>query len=570
MQPCGDAMKAGQASLVLTNAKVITLDGSSSIGEAMAVDGARIAAVGRAAEVREAAGTDATIIDVGGRAVIPGLIDTHAHMDREGLKNIGPSLAGCRSIDDVLQRIEAAVRDTAPGAWVVTMPVGDPPHYWDGPAGLREGRLPNRRELDRVSPQNPVYIRPIWGYWRHAPNPECVVSVANTLALAETGLSAATVPPSKAIQLETEPDTGELSGVFVERTGIPIVELIMLSHASRFTDEQRREGLVRAMTIYNALGTTGVYEGHGVSNDVFRAYRACDRASAMTVRVRLTHSPSWGAIGDADPGEVVSQWMYWAAGLGNGHLSLNGLYVDPRPGADDRVRAGAAPYTGWAGYHYDCSLPREQLKRALIAAAKNDIQCVATSSDIIELLAEVDREVPLAGRRWIVQHIGMFTPARCELAARLGLIVAPLSIRHIYKEGRAEDAPGIDDFVPLARLTRMGVPVTFASDNAPPSLFHPLWHAVARRDRFGRPVAPACEKLSREQALRVATINGAFLSFEEGERGTIEPGKLADVAVLTDDPLTCDEDRLPDIRSVLTLVDGKIVYRDADALSPGS
>lgn len=555
-------MRAKRPPLVLTNGKIITLDGQSSIHDALVIEGRRILTVGGATEAREAAGADCDVIDVGGRAVIPGLIDTHAHMDREGLKSIGPTLAGCRTIDDILQRIEAAARDAEPGEWIVTMPVGEPPHYWEGLAGLKEGRLPNRRELDRVSPRNPVYIRPIWGYWRHAPKPESIVSAANSLALAETGLNAATIIPSQAVKPEIDPETGDLSGVFVENTGIPIVELIMLSDASRFTARQRREGLVRAMAHYNALGTTGVYEGHGVSNDVFHAYRACHKSSSLTVRVRMPHSPSWGAIGDADPAMVVRQWAYWASGLGDPFLSLNGLYVDHRSSPDDLVRTRAAPYTGWAGYHYDSSLPKPQLKRVLIAAAKSDIQCVAISSDIIELLEEVDREVPLAGRRWIVQHIGPFSRANCETAARLGLVVAPLSIRYIYKEGRPADAPDVDDFVPLARLASMGVPVTFASDNSPPSLFHSIWHAVARQDRFGRPVAPEREKLSREQALRAATLNGAYLSFEENERGTLEPGKLADLAVLSDDPLTCSEDRLPDIRSVLTLVDGKIVHRD--------
>jgi len=555
-------MSANHPPLVLINGKIITLDDHSSVCEALAVEGNRILAVGRAAEVKDAAGPGAQVIDIGGRAVIPGLIDTHAHMDREGLKHIGPSLAGCRTIDDVLQRIKIAVHETPPGGWIVTMPVGDPPYYWDGAATLKEGRLPNRRELDRVSPQNPVYIRPIWGYWRHSPNPECIVSAANSLALAETGLDARTVAPTKTVSLEIEPETGELSGVFFEQTGVPIVELIMLSQASRFTDAQRRKGLVRAMAVYNALGTTGVYEGHGVSNDVFRAYRACHRSSGLSVRVRMAHSPAWSAIGNANPAEVVGQWAYWASGLGDSYLSLNGLYIDHRFGPDDLIRARAAPYTGWAGYHYDSSLPKPQLRSALVAAARNDIQCVATSSDMLELLEEVDREVPLANRRWIVQHIGQFSRDRCEIAARLGLIVAPLSIRHIYKEGRTADVPGTDDFVPLARLTSMGVRVTFASDNAPPSLFHSIWHAVARRDRFGRPVPPAHEKLSREQALRSATINGAFLTFEENERGTLEPGKLADLAVLSDDPLICPEERLPDIRSVLTLMDGRIVHRD--------
>ena len=552
-------MRDADTPLVLTEARVITLDPQSRIAQALVVRGNRIQAIGSTAECLEAAGPQARVIPLGGRAVIPGLIDTHAHMDREGLKQLGPSLAECRSIDDVLQRVEAAVRSAPPGAWVVTTPVGQPPYFWDGAATLREGRLPTRRELDRVAPDNPVYIRPIWGYWRHAPGPETLVSAANSLALAASGLDAGSVPPTASITLGRDAD-GELDGLISERGAMPIAELVMLSHASRFTADQRRAGVRRSMAAYNALGTTGVYEGHGVSAELFRSYRDCHRAGEMTVRVRMTHSPSWDRLAGADPAEMLEHWAYWAAGIGDPMLSLNGLYVDHRRAADDLIRARAAPYTGWAGFNYDSSLALEPLRQVLLAAARNDMQCVAIASDLIELLEEVDRQVPLAGRRWIVQHVGPLSDKRCEAAARLGLVITPLTIRYVYKEGFRGQPEQAADHLPLARLTAMGVPVTLASDNAPPSLFHSIWHAVARQDRFGRAVPPAEQKLTREQALRAATLNGAWLSFEEAERGSLEVGKLADLAVLTEDPLLCAEDRLPGITALLTVVDGRIVH----------
>jgi predicted amidohydrolase YtcJ len=547
--------------LLLRNGKIITLDRESRIAQAIVVRGRSIHALGTDAEMQAAAGDGAMSIDLGGRAVVPGLIDTHAHMDREGLKSLGPSLSGCRSIDDVLQRVAAAVAAAAPGDWIVTTPVGEPPFYWDGPAALREARLPTRHELDRVSPRNPVYIRPIWGYWRHSPKPETLVSAANTLALAATGIGAATALPSPSITMERDAG-GDPTGVFAERGSSPIVELVMLDHASRFSEAQRRLGLRRAMAAYNAVGTTGVFEGHGVAAELFGTYKSVKRDTGLTVRARLTHSPSWSSAPGADPAALATQWAYWAGsgGIGDDMLSLEGLYVDHRASGDDLVRAGAAPYTGWAGFHYDSALALDRLKPVLIAAARNDIRCTTISAEMMETLAEVDREVPLAGRRWIVQHFGPLSPARSEIAQRLGLVLTPLTIRYIYKEGFSE--PEAEDFVPLARLFRMGVPVTLASDNAPFSLFHSIWHAVARRDRFGNDVPPQEEKLTREQALRAATINGAYLSFEEHERGTLEPGKLADLAVLSDDPLTCPEDVLPDIRSVLTMVGGTIVHRE--------
>ena len=121
------------ADLIVTNAKVITVDASNRLAEAVAVKGERIVAVGRAAEIAALGGGATQVIDAGGRAVIPGMIDGHAHMDREGLKDVFPSLEGCRSVQDVLDRVAALAAKAKPGDWVVTMPVGDPPYYWNVP-----------------------------------------------------------------------------------------------------------------------------------------------------------------------------------------------------------------------------------------------------------------------------------------------------------------------------------------------------------------------------------------------------------------------------------------------------
>ena len=145
--------------LIVTDGKVVTVDPVNSIAEAVATKGECIVAVGGANEISALAGPDTRIVDAGGRAVIPGLFDGHAHMDREGLKGVFPSLEGCTSVGDVLERIRALAADAAPGDWIVTMPVGDPPYYWNVPGCLEEGRFPSRQELDEAAPDNPVYIR---------------------------------------------------------------------------------------------------------------------------------------------------------------------------------------------------------------------------------------------------------------------------------------------------------------------------------------------------------------------------------------------------------------------------
>ena len=186
------------ADLILTNAKIVTVDANFRIAEAMAIAGERILAVGSSAEVCSHAAPTTEMVDLAGRTVLPGLIDGHAHMDREGLKRVFPSLGRVRSIRDIQQRIAELARDKKPGEWIVTMPVGDPPYYFDMPDLLAEQRWPTRQELDEAAPRNPVFIRSIWGYWRHTLP---LVCCANTLALARAGVGRDTVSPVESLEI---------------------------------------------------------------------------------------------------------------------------------------------------------------------------------------------------------------------------------------------------------------------------------------------------------------------------------------------------------------------------------
>src|SRR3989449_5019988 len=163
------SLTALAADLILHGGTVITIDPAFRLAEAVAVADDRIVAVGGNAEVRALAHGYTCLIDLGGRAVVPGLVDVHAHMDREGLKTVCPSLAGAASIEDVLQRIEALVRVAAPGEWIVTMPLGDPPSYFDVPQNLKEGRFPAPREPDRPTPRDPASTPADSGHPRPTP-----------------------------------------------------------------------------------------------------------------------------------------------------------------------------------------------------------------------------------------------------------------------------------------------------------------------------------------------------------------------------------------------------------------
>jgi predicted amidohydrolase YtcJ len=561
------------ADRVFTNGKVVTVDRDFTICSAVAVAGDRILATGSDAQISALVGEQTETVDLEGRTVIPGLIDTHAHMDREGLKSIYPSLAGATSIDEILERIDRLVRKARPGEWIVTMPIGNPPSYWSPQDNLQERRWPTRFDLDRVSPDNPVYIRPIWGFWRSSLP---IVSIVNSRALAVCNIDERTPPPAPTVTLEKDA-SGRLTGVFIEQTFMSVVELTLMGGAGRFSQRDRVDALRRSMQAYASFGTTSVFEGHGAAGELIKAYYALKEQGPFAVRVNLLFSPSWTHFADIPPSVLLSTWGAWLSrpGIGDDDLRIGGLYVCAEDESDasrspieNAVRASATPYTGWAGFHYDASLPRDKVRRLLIDAASNGIRCAAMTPDMLDMFVEVNRVVPITDQRWIIGHISVLRDDDIAKIRDLGLVVSTHTNRYIWRAGARtlKDAgPGQENAVsPLASLMAAGVPVTFGTDNVPVSLFYPIWQSIARKDlTTGTVVAPA-QKLSREQALRAATINGAYLTFEENVKGSIEPGKLADMVCLTADPLTVEEDRIKDIAADFTVVGGRTVFaRDA-------
>jgi len=560
--------------LVLYGGKILTLDPSSRVVEALAVRAGRILAVGTSAEMLALAGPATRCLDLAGRSAIPGLVDAHAHLDREGLKTLLPSLGGARSIDDVLQRIESLARAAEPGQWIVTMPLGDPPYYFDVPAVLRENRFPTRWELDRVAPRNPVYIRAIWGYWRHTLP---LVSIANSEALRLTGITRETLPPWGGVQIDKEWASGEPNGILVEWTYMPLVELSLMAAAPRFTLDDRVRALAESLRAYNACGTTSTYEGHGIAAEVLAAYESVAGRGELTVRAHLVLSPSWG---HGDPASVTGELDRWRAriagrGSGDDFLRLSGLYAEAGPTADNVLRARARPYTGWAGFNFDSALPPDQLRGVLLEAARCGIRVSSFTKSLLPLYEDVNREVSIRDQRWVLGHISALTDDEIGRIRDLGVVCSTHTNRYLFKEGellaRQLGAAQENTIVPLRSLKDAGVHVALATDNVPVSLFHPVWHCVARLDRYsGRAIAPA-QALTREEALRACTGEGAYLLFEEDRQGTLEPGKRADLAVLSDDPLTCAESRLSQIVAEIAVVGGRVVHErgESDARARG-
>ena len=550
------------ADLILTNGKIITVDPAFTIVQAIAIAGDRILAVGPNAAMAAMAGPATRVVDLKGKAVIPGITDGHAHMDREALRNVFPALGPVRSIRDIQDRIAELARAKQPGEWIVTMPIGDPPYYFDVPESLAEKRWPTRQELDAAAPENPVFIRSIWGYWRGT---FPLVSCANTEALRRAGITRDTVSPVDTVKIEKDAN-GDPTGVFVEREMAPVAELIWFRQAAAFTPADRLRTLPQSARAYHAFGTTSVFEGHGASTELLRTYKQAHREGALTMRAALAFSPNWQAAGAAPLGPFVEAWAGWLGepGFGNDWLKMSGLYVHAGREAADDVRARAAPYTGWAGFNSNHGLPREQAKQLLLHCAANDIRAVMIGSSNLDLYDEVDREIPLQGRRWVISHISTIPPRDIERIVRMGLVLTTHTNNYLYKglHAQAQRLPPErhGEIVPLRSLLNAGVKVSLATDNVPVSPFLPIWQTVARTSYQTKERIGAGEALSRADALRCATVNGAYLTFDENKKGSLEVGKLADLAVVSADPLVTEESSIPDTHSLMTMVGGRIVH----------
>lgn len=519
------------------NGRIATVDASSSVAEAIAVTGDRFVAVGRTADVRASAGPATRLVDLEGRAVVPGLIDNHNHQYHVALlTERGIDLREVPSLEALLARLrEAAARE--PDGRTLFTTTG-----WDAGA-FPERRGPTRDELDAVTRRHPIVVYASRGRVH-----------VNSAALGVLGITRDRTVLER-VTAGTD-STGEPDGVL---TGSPATVLNLMRRVVPPPDLEEAKAIIRKVQArQHAMGLTGIRELQ-LHPDAMRAYYELWRERALTLRTSVGLEVNAGE--EAHLERLLEAWGV-GAGFGDEWLRLDCI-AEYNPGEVMRE-----PYLDRDG-NGELRLPVERFRDAILAINRAGwrpsihVSGDRTLDHVLDAYEAADRERSIKDRRWVVEHIPIVHPDQMARMKRLGIVVSAQvqpyrnaqELLHRLGPARTERA------VPMRELLDHGLVVSGGSDwpGAPNNPFVNIAYYVTRNTETMGQVG-AAQKISRQEALRVMTMNNAFVTFEERIKGSIEPGKLADFVVLSEDPLTVSEDRLAGIRPLATYVGGRKVY----------
>lgn len=540
----GVASAQQPADLILHHGKIAVVDEAFSIHEAIVVKDGKVVAVGTNDLAKTYRATRA--IDLAGRLVIPSFNDTHIHLNGQARRHV--NLAGTKSIKEIQQRILARAKEMGPGEWVTGS-------AWSEDE-LAEKRRPLRRDLDEVAPENPVIITRAGGH----------SAVANSLALKLAGVTRDTPQPDGGV---IERDArGELNGVIRERQGI-VSRLVPNATAAELRAsliENIRNVLSFGITSFTLAGTSpGGYEEW---EEIYRAHgedlpRATVQIRWAAPEGRNEQSIGWG-------GAEKMKAFGKRTGSGNERLKVGAVKVSVDGGFTGPAAYTLQPYKGQPTYRGSLNFTEAQIYE--IVKTGHDLGwqmgfhaigdgAIQLTVDIFE---RVLRESPRPNHRHYLNHFTIPPPVETmkKMVANQILITQQPNFTYTLEGRYAENLDGyrLEHNNPVATpWKKHGIFMAFSADVLPIGPLVGIYAAVTRKGMSGK-VWGAEERVSIHDAIRAYTINSAYINFDEAIKGSLEPGKLADMVVLADDLLTMDPNRLKDARVDMTIVGGKVLY----------
>jgi predicted amidohydrolase YtcJ len=560
---CGGRQKPD---MIVHHGKIVTVDPEFRIVEAMAVKGDRILATGGNEEILKLAGSDTQQVDLGGKTVLPGLIDSHVHPVGAAMYEFDHPVPDMQTVEDVLKYIQSRADALPDGEWIGVSQVFI--------TRLKEQRYPTRQELDRVAPKNPVVF---------STGPDASL---NSLALKLSGIDRNfKITDGKPGLVERDPKTGEPTGIL--RSCSRFIKY--KSNAKSPTKQDYLERLKMLLADYNSVGLTSIGDGD-TSDEEVELYRELKERGELTCRTFLVpHLDAQLPMEkiEARVRELATNPLHkydnmlWLRGiksyLDGGMLTGSAYMLEPW--GVSKVYSITDPE--YRGMRY---IEPDRLYQIARLALQNDLQFTVHAVGDGAVTAMVDayerinkNDFAVRDRRPSITHANFMTMEAIRRMSELG-IVANLQPDWLYLDGatlmRQFGEERLAYFQPYKTLFENGAVVGGGSDHMQKigslrsiNQYNPflgMWITLTRQPRWtDQPLHPE-QRITREQAIRLYTVNNAYLTFEEKEKGSLEKGKLADFVILKKDILTCPVDEVKDVEVERTYLGGKLVYQSSE------
>ena len=519
---------------LLVNGKILTVDRAFSTREALAIRDGRIVALGGNPEIRRLAGPQTRVIDLEGRTVIPGLIDSHLHAIRAALSfSTEVNWIGATTLTEAVARIHEAAQTKKPGSWLIVAGGWNVDQF-------RERRRPNQAELVAAAPGNPVYVQLGYGWAMLTPAAFQSLHITSDADLSAHG------------RLERDA-AGTPTGAII---GGQDAIIALFDRLPKPTLAEQVEGTRKFFRELNRLALTGVVDpgGNNLAPDDYQALFQVWRQGQMTVRVAYT-------LCGLTPGAELDDYKSWTRllpmGFGDDWLRFNGvgeritaaMNSNDRPTETDREKYyQIAQWAADRGLSLTMHWPRD-----------------ASVGQLLDIFERVNRNTPIAPLRWSIAHLNDASPRTLERMKALGV---GWTVQDAMYFGGAQfveqaGAQAARRVPPLNTAQRIGVVIGAGTDAHRVASYNPftaLQWFLDGKTVAGVGIRGPEETPTRAEALRFYTLGSAWFSHDDGKRGSLEAGKLADLAVLSKDYMTVPADQIGGIESLLTMVGGKIVY----------
>jgi len=526
------------ADLVLKNGSILTMDSNNRVARALAVKDGKIVAVGHKPEVKRLIGPRTEVIELNGRTVTPGLINTHDHLLEHGISSsfiVNIRYPKAKSIREIQELIGDEVKKSNPGEWIIG-------HVWDETL-LKEKRFPNRYDLDLVSPSNPVFIKRVFE-----------MGAANTKALEISGINSDTQDPAFG-KIERD-DDGKLTGLLRGRAMNLVLDII------EWSLDQKVKAIKQGCKDFHAVGFTTVIEP-GIMDDAIKAYKICKNKNDLSLRLLL----QIGFLHDMH--EVTWTTNNYVVG-GDDNLRIIGIKIALDGGVGPRTALFYDGYFDDPDNHGVQMIDSDVLNEMVLEGHKNGFQVAihAIGEKAIDIAINAyeyaQNNYPRPDPRHQLVHCYFPNSDAIKKIIELGLVVNTQTPFLYFLGDSFIEALGLErckSCMPVQTLNEKNIPIGISHDaTVTPPLPNIGLYATTSRKTLNGKVLGNKEAVDNQTALQFYTTSAAKHCFMEDKIGTIEIGKYADLAVWNFNPLEAEVEKLKDWRCQMTFVSGSKVF----------